>query len=466
MGSKAACRLIYGLHERLMRRSTFSYLAELERNQWLSREEIEQLQVAKLKELVGLALQHCPWHAERIRAAGLDVNTDAPLTLEDLHRLPTMDKADARENRDRIAWLSVPGGAFLYNTGGSSGQPLTFYYGRLRQASDTAGRFRAHRWWGVNLGDPEVWLWGAPVELNKMDRIKTLRDRLINQLFLNAFEMSTENMDVYIEAIQSFKPKCIYGYASSIALLAARVRERDTTLKLPSLKVVFTTGEPIYPHQREIIQEVFGVPAANEFGSRDIGFTAHESPEGQMLLMSESHILEVLDQEGQQVAPGELGEAVITGLCSQAQPFIRYRTGDIVRHMDETCRTGRGLHVIGKVAGRSTDFVTRSDGTIMHALAVIYVLRAVEGVEEFKFIQHTTNQVEIIVVPDSWWNTEAKANVTQGIQARLGTDVRVDIRLVEAIPAEASGKHRYVVSHVPLPSELNVITHEGEFGHR
>ncbi|MBW2661434.1 MAG: phenylacetate--CoA ligase family protein [Deltaproteobacteria bacterium] len=448
--------LLNKLHERLIGRPTFSYLEELERTQWLSRADIQQIRMMKLKELLRLALKHCPWHAERIMASGLDESTGASLTMDDLRRLPTMDKSATRENRDRIWWSGVPGGAFLYNTGGSSGQPLTFYYGRLRQASDTAGRFRAHRWWGVDVGDPEVWLWGAPVELSKTDRIKTLRDRLINQLFLNAFEMSVENMDAYIEAIQSFKPRCIYGYASSIALLAARAQDLGANLKLPSLKVVFTTGEPLYPHQREIIQEVFGVPAANEFGSRDIGFTAHESPEGQMLLMSESHILEVLDQDSRPVAPGELGEAVITGLCSQAQPFIRYRTGDIVRYTDDKCSAGRGLHVIGEVAGRSTDFVTRSDGTIMHALAVIYVLRATDGVAEFKFIQHTTNQVEILVVPDSRWNTEAKAKITQGIRARMGTDVRVDIRLVEAIPSEASGKHRYVVSHVPLPSELAV----------
>jgi phenylacetate-coenzyme A ligase PaaK-like adenylate-forming protein len=50
-----------------------------------------------------------------------------------------------------------------------------------------------------------------------------------------------------------------------------------------------------------------------------------------MLLMSESIILEVLDDSGQPVPPGGLGEAVMTGLCSQAQPFIRYRTGDMVR---------------------------------------------------------------------------------------------------------------------------------------
>ena len=76
-----------------------------------------------------------------------------------------MTKQDARENVDRIRWSGVPGGAFRYNTGGSSGEPLIFYFGRWRQASDAAGRIRARRWWGVDVGDREVYLWGAPVEL-------------------------------------------------------------------------------------------------------------------------------------------------------------------------------------------------------------------------------------------------------------------------------------------------------------
>ena len=195
----------------------------------------------------------------------------------------------------------MPGGASRYNTGGSSGEPLIFYFGRWRQASDAAGRIRARRWWGVDVGDREVYLWGAPAELNKTDRIKTIRDGLLNQLVLNAFAMSPSNMDAYLEAVQAFRPRCIYGYASSVALLAARASARGVRPHLPELRVVCTTGEPLYPHQRKLIEEVFGVPVANEFGSRDIGFTAHETPQGQMLLMSESIILEVLDQQGSPV---------------------------------------------------------------------------------------------------------------------------------------------------------------------
>ncbi|MEM4724709.1 MAG: hypothetical protein QXP01_06825, partial [Candidatus Hadarchaeum sp.] len=390
-------RIIYQAHEAVMRRSTFAYLTELEKSQWYPMAQVENLQLAKLGQLLRAAVKHCPWHAQRIHDAGLDLTE--PLSLENLRRLPTMTKADARTHGSEMVWRDVPGGAYKYNTGGSSGEPLIFYYGRHRQASDAAGRMRARRWWGVEPGEKEVYLWGAPVELNKTDHIKRLRDRLLNQLVLNAFEMSPSRMDAYCQAIQAYRPRCIYGYASSVALLAAHAQGRGFKFRLPQLRVVCTTGEPLYPHQRELIAEVFGVPVANEFGSRDIGFTAHETPEGQMLLMSESIILEVLDADGRPVAPGELGEAVMTGLESFAQPFIRYRTGDMVRLSPEPCRAGRGLHVIAEVLGRSTDFLVRADGTIMHALAGIYVLRAVEGVAEFKLVQHTVDRIEVQVVP-------------------------------------------------------------------
>ncbi len=437
---------LYPLHEALLRRPTFAQVADLERTQWLPRGEVEALQLRRLAALLRTAAAHSPWHARRIEQAGIDPGADP--TWEAFRRLPTMSRADARENRDRIAWLGVPGGASLYNTGGSSGQPLSFYFGRARQASDASGRIRARRWWGVDVGAREVYLWGAPVELSRTDRTKRLRDLAFNQLLLNAFEMSPARMDAYLDQIDRFQPECIYGYASSIALLAAHAGQRSRRPALRRLRAVCTTGEPLYPHQRQLIAEVFGAPVANEFGSRDIGFTAHETPAGQMLLLSEHVIMESLDEQGRPVPAGEVGEAVLTALTSAAQPFIRYRTGDMVRLGTEACREGRGLHVIAEVAGRSTDFVVRADGTIMHALAVIYVLRAVAGVAEFKIVQHELRRVEVLVVPGAGWSGAGIEAIGQGLRARLGEDVRIEVRVVDGIAPEASGKHRYVVSRV------------------
>lgn len=450
-----AGKVIYPLHEKLMHRPTFSYLKEIQQSQFLSPEEITQLQFKHLRRLLISAQQHCPWHAQHISEAGLDLTADTPLTLADLQKLPTMDKADARENQKELTWMGVPGGAYQYNTGGSSGQPLIFYYGRARQAADAAGRMRARAWFGVEVGEPEVYLWGAPVELNKTDNIKQIRDRLINQLVLNAFEMSTENMARYVKAITRFNPKCIYGYASSLSLLAEYIQKSRKTINLPHLRVICTTGEPLYPEQRALINAVFNVPVANEYGSRDAGLIGQESPEGQMLLMAESIILEVLDPQGQPVAKGEAGEAVITNLCSEAQPFIRYRTGDIITLSKDACKAGRGLPVIQEVSGRTTDFVVHSDGTIMHALAIIYILRAIDGIAEFKFIQHSLEKVEVICVVNKQWQSHYRNQIKSELKQRLGNKIQVEINQVEQIPVEASGKHRYVVSHVPLPEGLN-----------
>jgi len=441
-------QLIYPLQESLLNRPTFSYLENLENTQWLSRVELEALQLQKLQALLKSAQQHSPWHAERITSSGM--NLDA-ISFDELRKLPTMNKADAQQHGQAMTWTEVPGGTFRYTTGGSSGAPLIFRYGRSRQASDAAGRIRARRWWHVNVGDREVYLWGAPVELNNTDKIKTIRDRLLNQLVLNAFAMSHSTMDSYLRMIQRFNPKCIYGYASSVALLAEYAKQNQRSLHLPALKVVCTTGEPLYPEQRQLITEVFKVAVANEYGSRDIGFTAHENSHQQMLLMSESIVLEVLDVYGQPVKAGEMGEAVMTGLCSEAQAFIRYRTGDKVRLATDLDKEGRGLHVIEEVLGRDTDFLIHQDGSIIHALAAIYVLRETPGIEQFKITQQAINDFEIVVVCNEHWNSKGLAMIADKFRARFGSACKTHIQLVNEILPEASGKMRQVVSKVALP---------------
>lgn len=435
-----------------MHRPTWPMLTELERSQWLSRDDLRDYQTIRLNGLLQTALAHSPWHAARLAQAGLvDTVRAGAFLLNDLSRLPTMNKRDARDNVEQLVWRGVPGGAFQYTTGGSSGEPLIFYFGRARQAADAGGRLRARRWWGVNPGDREVYLWGAPVELNKTDRVKALRDRLVNQLLLNAFEMSPARMDDYLTAIQDWNPKAIYGYASSLALLAAHAESGGIKPRLPALRVVSTTGEPLFPHQRELIERLFGVPVSVEYGARDAGLMALESPDGELLQMSETHLIEVLDDAGN---PVEEGEAVITSLVSEAQPFIRYRTGDVVRRSGRADPGGRGLDVLDAVVGRQTDFIVAADGRIMHALAVIYVLRAIPGVGQFKLIQHTVYRMEVQVVPDERWNEAAREAVIQGLRARLGPALKIDLKLLDAIAPEASGKHRYVVSHVSLNGAL------------
>ena len=138
----------------------------------------------------------------------------------------------------------------------------------------------------------------------------------------------------------------------------------------------------------------------------------------------------------------------MTGLCSQAQPFIRYRTGDMVKFSTEADKDGRGLHVIDEVVGRSTDFLIHQDGSIVHALAAIYVLRETLGVEQFKIIQHAINEFEILIVSNSLWNPAALTVIAEKFKGRFGSACKTHVQLLEKIPTEASGKTRQVVSKV------------------
>ena len=96
-----------------------------------------------------------------------------------------MTKADARENGEAMRWFGVPGGTFRYNTGGSTGQPLIFQFGRWRQASGRGGPNPRPALVGRHdVGTTARSICGARrSELAKTDLIKTIRDRMLNQLF-------------------------------------------------------------------------------------------------------------------------------------------------------------------------------------------------------------------------------------------------------------------------------------------
>ncbi|HEU4855154.1 MAG TPA: phenylacetate--CoA ligase family protein, partial [Nitrosospira sp.] len=144
----------------------------------------------------------------------------------------------------------------------------------------------------------------------------------------------------------------------------------------------------------------------------------------------------------------EAGEIVVTHLATKDFPFIRYRTGDIGVLDSKLCACGRGLPLLKEIQGRSTDFLVAQDGTVIHGLALIYILRDVTGISNFKIIQESLNLTRISVVLDSALGPETIAKIEQGFKARLGQGVDIVIEEIAEIPQEKSGKFRYVVSKV------------------
>ncbi len=443
--TRAVSGLVFPLHERLKRHDTVAVRRQLEQTQWWSPDRLAQLQVQRLCSLLLHAQQHVPYYRDLFARTGFE--PAAVTSLADLQRLPFLGKAEIRANPDALKADNAVGLA-RFNTGGSSGEPLIFFIGNQRVSHDVAAKWRATRWWDVDIGDPEIVVWGSPIELTAQDRVRALRDTLLRTELLPAFEMSAAKLDGFVARIRERRPKMLFGYPSALSHIARHAEKRGLRMDELGIKVAFCTSEKLYDDQREAIERIFGCAVANGYGSRDAGFIAHQCPSGGMHLTAEDIIVEIVDADGRVLPAGEAGEIVVTHLATGDFPFIRYRTGDVAVMDTAACACGRGLPMLKEIQGRATDFVVARDGTVMHGLALIYILRDLPQVAGFKIMQESLDLTRVQVVPGPGFDADITRHIQRGMAARLGDGVRIEVEQVTEIAPEKSGKYRYVISKV------------------
>lgn len=435
MSKNLVSKVLFPIHEALKHHSTIDMLNELERSQWLGRDELKAIQQAKLNDFIGYLRTHVPYYR----------NTD--ISASAFTSIPFLTKKVIREHTHAMR-SDVADNLTRSNTGGSSGEPLIFFLGKRRISADVAAKVRATRWWGVDIGDREVVVWGSPVELTKQDRVRQFRDWIFRTRLLSAFDMTAETMGEYLRFIIKFRPLHVFGYPSSISLLCDFARKNGIRLDNLGVKVVICTSERLYDYQREMIAESFAAPVVNSYGGRDAGFIANECPEGRLHVTDENIIVEIVDGEGNLLPPGELGEIVVTQLESHEFPFLRYRTGDMGTLSDEVCPCGRGLTVLKSVEGRSTDFIVTPERKVLHGLALIYKVRDTTGVEGFKIIQEDYDRIRLLLVVNEHFSEAGEKGIREDWLKRLGEGVNIEMEFPDRLSPEKSGKFRYVESKV------------------
>jgi len=443
--TKFVASLLFPLHERLKGHNSVAVRQHMEQAQWLPPDQLGALQSRNLRDFLMDVGTNVPYYRDLFQSLGFDPATVT--SADDLQRLPFLTKSVIRANTGALKHTQAQGLA-RFNTGGSSGEPLIFFIGNKRVSHDVAAKWRATRWWGVDIGDPEIVVWGSPIELGKQDHIKAWRDKLLRTQLLPAFEMSEAKLDDFIATIRSVRPKMLFGYPSAFTHIARHAQKRGVPMNDLGIQVAFVTSERLYDDQRATISQVFGCPVANGYGGRDAGFIAHQCPAGGMHITADDIVVEIIDEAGQVQPPGVAGEIVVTHLATNDFPFIRYRTGDVGVLDDQLCSCGRTLPLLKEIQGRSTDFVVAANGTVMHGLSLVYILRDLPGMQSFKVVQESLGLTRVLIVVDDAFTPESSQLIVDGFKKRLGDSVQVVVERVAAIPAEKSGKFRYIVSHV------------------
>lgn len=437
--------LLFPLHEQLKGHHSVRLRRQLEQSQWWPGPVLEDFRLRRLRAFLTDIGQHVPYYRGLFLERAF--NPAALQSIAELDRLPLLTKPLIRHHAEQLK-ADRHGPLMRYSTGGSSGEPLVFYIGKARKSHDVAAKWRATRWWDVDIGDPELVVWGSPIELGAQDRLRRLRDGLLRSHLLPAFDMSQANLDRFVTTLRQFRPKMLFAYPSSLALIARHARAQQLRLDQLGIRVAFVTSEKLYDSQRAEISEVFGCPVANGYGGRDAGFVAHQCPAGQLHISAEDLIVETVTPDGRPTAPGAMGEIVVTHMATADFPFVRYRTGDMGSLGTQPCTCGRGLPVLSDIQGRSTDFVVAQDGTVVHGLALIYTLRELPQIEQFQIHQVSRDLTRVRVVAHAALDPGVHARIVRDFKARLGAAVTVQIEQLDQIAAEPSGKYRYVTSQV------------------
>ena len=459
IGKYAYGNIIYPLYHWVKRDGVNKRVAELERNQWLSADELAALQRKKLYRLLTFARHNVPYYRDAV-SGDFPSSTSHDDLLGKLQRMPMLTKDVIRSNLARLTSEDLAGNPLEKNsTSGSTGEPLRFYTDFRSSTYRKAAAIRNNSWAGITLGDRSVNLWGSPIDASRASEFRgRLHGLLTGSRLLSAYTMTNDRMNHYISVICRFKPTLLVSYPSILETFADHCT--NVGVHFTSITAVITSAETLWPHQRELFETVFGAQIFNRYGSREVGGIAHECSEHRGLHVNADRVLvEVLDKNGNLCNPGQIGEIVVTDLDNFGMPFIRYRIGDNAAwSAEKQCPCGRSMPLLSVIEGRSMDVVRAPNGNRLGGTFWTILFRAKPGIRQVQVLQEHMDGIKVRFVPDATLENSALEYFRHAIADKCGRTFRVEFEEVSCIEASITGKKQLVIvndSIHKLPPELN-----------
>jgi phenylacetate-CoA ligase len=364
-----------------------------------------------------------------------------------LENWPVLEKPALRQHP--LAFLAEgcdPRHMFPEHTSGSTGTPLRLWWSRETvRAWYALFEARCRGWNGVSRRDrwavlggqlvtpvrqrkPPFWVWNAPMR----------------QLYLSSFHLAPDFAGYYLEALDRYQVKYLFGYSSCLNTLAQQALRRGWRGR--GLAVAITNAEPLYEHQRAAIGEAFACPVRETYGMAEIVAGATECAEGRLHFWPEVGWVEVLTSNGLSAEEGRAGDLVCTGLLNADMPLIRYRVGDRGRKpVASACACGRRLPVLPPVEGRSDDVLLTRDGRRLGRLDLVF--KSSMPIAEAQIIQETAGRLRIRYVPAAGCTSETERLISGRVRDYFG-EVEIAFEAVASIPVDANGKFRGVISRL------------------
>ena len=424
---------------------------EIAANPFRSPEVCRQDQWNRLSTLLAHAEAHVPYYRDLFRSLGISARDVR--SWKDFSALPILTK-DVIRDRARDLVSEGPFGERTHRlaSSGSTGVPLTFLHDLRSVDATDAGNFRNLAQAGWRPGEMIAFFWGFDATLARLSRLEfEARQLLRRQYQFNPFRSSASDMDGWIRRWRTLRPRVALGFASTMARFAEHIEARG--MRVPALKGVFTTAEPLFAEQRAVLSRVFGCHVFDLYGSSEVRNIAAECPHGAMHVNVDFAVVETEDRDfgtGEEPRP-----LVVTSLWNYAMPFIRYMNEDGGRLADHTCTCGNNFPLMHLNIGRLTDHFVLPGGQVVHGGFFRRLLWGSSGVRSFQVHQTAVDDITFRIVPGPEWE-EARPRLVADVRAKVAALTSASIQLrfeeVPSIPLSGAGKHRYARSDVPLPA--------------
>jgi len=419
----------YGKHYRYF----FKVYSE---NKSLSITDLKYLQKEKYENFVTFTLKNAPFYSNFYQ------NSNDPTKIENLKELPILSKELLRENREAI--YTIPKNkAIISKTGGTTGVALEVRFTKkdVEERFAMLDHFRNN--YGYKLGEKTAWFSGKTL-LNSKDLHKNRfwkTDHLFKVRYYSTFHISEQTAKYYLENLIQLNPKFIIGFPSCLVELA-RTGKKLNIVFPEGIQAIFGTAETITEQIKYEIEAFFNTRILNQYASSEGAPFIVECPLGKLHLELQSGVFEVLDEHN---VPTDKGKLIITSFSTHGTPLIRYDIGDEIELSDELCTCGNNNPLVKEILGRSNDYLLSPEFGKINLGNISNTLKNVPGIIKMQIIQEELNSNQINICTDKTEYTETAEKIfLQNWRERMGNQIAINIKNVNEIPNEKSGKFKMV----------------------
>jgi phenylacetate-CoA ligase len=374
-----------------------------------------------------------------------------PLTGTDLQAFPILTKDILRSQADELISERADRAAMTPNaSGGSTGKPVRLFQDKNYWEHATASSWFVQGWWGLRPGERTAAIWGNDRDVPPQNFRERVTHEVLQQIGCNAFRLDEQSMLRFAQLLVRWQPRFVIGYATALDLFARFL------LSHPELKVrplaVKSTAEVLTQEERTRVEQAFGAPVYDFYGSREVNNVAAECRQQKGLhVNSINRFVEIVDEKGAPTKAGVPGRVLVTDLTNYSMPMIRYENEDIAAWETGECPCGRNLPRLGKILGRKSDFLLSRSGRIIHGEFFTHLFYGISEVSEFQVVQESLDLTRVDIVLQPGATTFDSSALVAAMKDALGEGVTISVQTVPRLDRPPSGKHRFTISKLAMP---------------